>query len=390
MWVERIPNAGIYRGEILGALGPWDNISLFSESSRRGNLSPFNPVLSRKESRGQHGSNLKSTQSKNTPLKMNQSQANVLRLMTCIVRDLPICIAYTHVHSHLDDHISYDLLPVDYQQNADMDALAQSALDDVIESCNFIASQFPYEPFTIHCAEKRIMKNFTASIYIEQGRTTAQEMFFCPKDSLLPINSKIEVYWDAIHHLFTKVYPPTFCVCGIRKQRSKRYLHRNEPQTYPSPACPCCGHPNEDASHIILCPDKGRTNLYNDSVTDLVRWMAAERENAPHNLALPERKTTLQTTHWGGISTRIPTNNGPDKTPLASWTATRRQIWTAEFEASLSSTKSSYNTETRTTPQSARTCLTESRRKTEEKEEKGKDEKSRQASGHIQTQRSGI
>ena len=64
-----------------------------------------------------------------------------------------------------------------------------------------------------------------------------------------------------------------------------RYLHRNEPQTYPSPACPCCGHPDENASHIILCPDQGRTNLYNDSVTDLVRAMDEERENTPHNCA---------------------------------------------------------------------------------------------------------
>ena len=56
-----------------------------------------------------------------------------------------------------------------------------------------------------------------------------------------------------------------------------RYLHRNEPQTYPSPACPCCGHPDENASHIILCPDQGRTNLYNDSVADLVRWMRKEK-----------------------------------------------------------------------------------------------------------------
>ncbi|EJK51627.1 hypothetical protein THAOC_29184 [Thalassiosira oceanica] len=40
----------------------------------------------------------------------------------------------------------------------------------------------------------------------------------------------------------------------------------------PNP-CPCCGHPDEDASHIILCPDRGRTNLYNDSVDDLVRWV---------------------------------------------------------------------------------------------------------------------
>ena len=59
-----------------------------------------------------------------TPLKMNQSQADALSLMKNIISDLPIHIAFIHVNSHLDDHVEYDQLPFDNQQNSDVDALA--------------------------------------------------------------------------------------------------------------------------------------------------------------------------------------------------------------------------------------------------------------------------
>ena len=273
-WAERLPEAGIYRGEILGALGYL--IVLRVVTKRESFTARPRPVV---KGIADNTGVIRRARNPNAPLTMNQSQADVLRLMTFIITDLPICIAYTHVHSHLDDHISYELLPFNYQQNADMDAKAQSALDKAIESRNFIASQFPYEPFTISCPEKRITKNFTTSIYIEHGRMTAQNVF-SSKGLLTPDQFK-EVYWGAIHHLITKVYPPTFRVWYTKHifecNGAMRYLHRNEPQVYPSPACPCCGHPDENASHIILCPDQGRTNLYNDSVTDLVRWMRKEK-----------------------------------------------------------------------------------------------------------------
>jgi len=171
-WVERLPEAGIYRGEILGAVGYL--IVLRVVTTRASFAARPRPAV---KGIADNTGVIKRARNAHAPLKMNQPQSDVLRLMTFIIRDLPICIAYTHVHSHLDDHVSYELLPFDFQQNADMDAMAQSALDEAIESRNFIASQFPFEPFTICCPEKRITKNFTTSIYIERGRSTARDVF---------------------------------------------------------------------------------------------------------------------------------------------------------------------------------------------------------------------
>ena len=217
----------------------------------------------------------------NQPLKINQSQADVLSLMTSIIRNLPIRIAYTHVHSHLDDYISYELLPFDNQQNADMDALAQGALDEAITSGIFIESHFPYESVAFECSDKRIIKNFTSSINFEQGRKMAKDVLY--SKNLLTPDQFNEVYWEAIHHLFTKVYPQTFRAWYTKHifecNGTMHNLHRNDrnvPKLYPSPACPCCGHPDETSDHIIICPEQGRTNLYNDSVKDFVQWIKKE------------------------------------------------------------------------------------------------------------------
>ncbi|EJK63510.1 hypothetical protein THAOC_15825 [Thalassiosira oceanica] len=58
---------------------------------------------------------------------------------------------------------------------------------------------------------------------------------------------------------------------------------------------------------------------------------------------------------------------------VASWTVTRRQIWTAEFEASLAACTTIPYTQTETKLPAVRPRPTESQRKTEEKEERGKE-----------------
>ena len=273
-WVEKIPEASIYRGEILGALGYLFVLKVVT--SRESFLDqPRTAVKGIADNKGV----IIRACDPSRPLKMNQSQVDVLGLMTSIIRELPIRIAYTHVHSHLDEHISYNLLPFDYQQNADVDNLAQTALDSAVECNTYITSQFPYEPFTIQCSGKRVIKNFITSIYTEHGRNMAQDVFY--SKGLLTADQFNNVHWESIHHLFTKVYPPTFRAWYTKHvfecNGSMHDLHRNYPNVYPSPACPCCGHPDETTDHIILCPDKGRTDLYNDSVTDLVRWMTKKR-----------------------------------------------------------------------------------------------------------------
>ena len=72
------------------------------------------------------------------PTRDSQVFLDALSLMKNIISDLPIQIAFIHVNSHLDDHVEYDQLPFDNQQNSDVDALAQGALDEAVDSGNFI------------------------------------------------------------------------------------------------------------------------------------------------------------------------------------------------------------------------------------------------------------
>ena len=106
---------------------------------------------------------------------------------------------------------------------------------------------------------------------------------FLSKD-LLSNDQFEEVYWGAIRHLCSKVYPSTFLAWYVkhvfRCSGTMHDLYRNDtniPKLYESPGCPCCDHHDETADHIILCTEQGRTNLYHDSVNDLVRWMKKEQ-----------------------------------------------------------------------------------------------------------------
>ena len=106
---------------------------------------------------------------------------------------------------------------------------------------------------------------------------------FLSKD-LLSNDQFEEVYWGAIRYLCSKVYPSTFLAWYVkhvfRCSGTMHDLYRNDtniPKLYASPGCPCCDHHDETADHIILCTEQGRTNLYHNSVNDLVRWMKKEQ-----------------------------------------------------------------------------------------------------------------
>ena len=58
--------------------------------------------------------------------------------------------------------------------------------------------------------------------------------------------------------------------CGVMHHRHK--IDSSIPNI-----CPCYGRPDETTEHILLCPDKGRTELYRKSVQQLVDWMKREQ-----------------------------------------------------------------------------------------------------------------
>ena len=39
--------------------------------------------------------------------------------------------------------------------------------------------------------------------------------------------------------------------------------------------CQCCGTPNESTSHITRCPNPGRVKMFDETVSDLIRWMTS-------------------------------------------------------------------------------------------------------------------
>ena len=56
--------------------------------------------------------------------------------------------------------------------------------------------------------------------------------------------------------------------CGVNSHMSTLYTDVEN-------VCPSCGTHNEDTSHIVVCPDAGRTQLYVDTIDELERWLVS-------------------------------------------------------------------------------------------------------------------
>lgn len=63
-----------------------------------------------------------------------------------------------------------------------------------------------------------------------------------------------------------------------------------------SAACPCCRHPDETTSHVLLCENPTRKKLYHESLTKLETWLR-QRETDP-------RLTTMIMRYLRGRSTK--------------------------------------------------------------------------------------
>lgn len=56
--------------------------------------------------------------------------------------------------------------------------------------------------------------------------------------------------------------------CGVR-----HHLHNIDNSV--KNVCPCCGCEDKTTAHLLLCPNKDRTRLYQKSVSKFVSWMKA-------------------------------------------------------------------------------------------------------------------
>ena len=70
------------------------------------------------------------------------------------------------------------------------------------------------------------------------------------------------------------IYSPRYAGCRkwLPNGYPKYLLVNNIDNSIPN-VCPCCGGEDETTAHLLLCPDKDRTALYEQSVNEFIQWM---------------------------------------------------------------------------------------------------------------------
>ena len=263
---EQCPEADNYRAEALGAL-----LGLLIIRAASTRSLPYKPCRAYCDNKGIviHAGNSTS------PLKEQQSQADVIGLIKQYIRDLSVDVEYEHVFGHMDDVLRWDQLSFIQQWNVLMDSLAKKALLASLINRHFIEADLPFEPFTIRCGNTKVRSSPLASIYRWWGYRTARALFHQRKVNRLDHSLFDLVYWKGMDKVMSRNFSRRFRVwmakhvsgtCGVNAFLSKWDKSVVD-------LCPSCGITGETTAHITVCTDSHRTSQYHKSVEQLETWL---------------------------------------------------------------------------------------------------------------------
>ena len=210
------------------------------------------------------------------PLSEKQVQADLLGHMQYLLRTSEATISFIHIYSYMDKHLDWEDMTREQQLNVTMDKDAEEALEKAVENDEYIKSSFPHERLKIKCGYTKVTGSATEAIYDWKSRHTAKALYH--KRGIVDEDSFELICWKGVRYVTNTRFNNSFATfytkhmigcCGVR-----RHLHYID-NTIPN-VCPCCNEPDKTTSHILLCKDEDRTNLFKKSVQGLMAWMVKE------------------------------------------------------------------------------------------------------------------
>ena len=209
----------------------------------------------------------------NKSLSESQVQADILGHIKFLLRILPVRVIFHHVYGHMDRTLAYCDMTLEQLLNCLMDVNAGQKLIKAVEQEDYITTSFPFERVVMHCGNTRVTASPTEAIYEWTSRQTARKLY--DERGIVPSEYFDLIYWDGHGAVMNTRFNTSFATfhskhiigcCGVR-----HHLH-NIDNSVPN-VCPCCGCEDETTAHLLLCPDKDRTALYERSVNEFIQWM---------------------------------------------------------------------------------------------------------------------
>jgi len=188
-----------------------------------------------------------------------------------------------HVYGHADESLSEEEMSPEQRVNCRAKKLATAALIVIaaVDTNEFISSIFPAEKVCVEISGERITgspKNAITDLLGEQVTRALQDRRGVVRKCDFPF-----VYWEGMERVM-KSFPEMFWVWVTKHvshfQGTNCQLSRISKSV--KNVCPSCGCHDGATSHITRCQDRGRSQLFAESVEQLVqcRWLVDQQTDS--------------------------------------------------------------------------------------------------------------
>ena len=186
---------------------------------------------------------------------------DMLNLILCLRRSLPITITFRHVEGH--QRKKYPSLPLDgwAKLNEDMDSLAKSYLDYSSPLPPLSEQLFPNE-WAISINSTKLCTSFKKTLAFELRAESTRQFWINPKKRgrrlIPPKYTELQVQSMDIYNIekaWRKLpgHLQRF-VCKVAAQQLATGQYMLRMKFWPSAKCPRCLHTQETTSHVLHCP----------------------------------------------------------------------------------------------------------------------------------------
>ena len=183
---------------------------------------------------------------------------------------------YFHDLAHHDNLLSWECLSLQAQLNCICNAQAKTAVIGMEKWLHLAQvnkqQTLPFKAVAVFVGGVKQISDVGSDLRFQMGRVKAQEWYnqhenFHPTVFDLVDWPSLDVtlsYKPQIYQIWLSKQASNFCAMG-------KQLHWIDNRV--TSACPNCDMPDECACHLNICPNEGRSQLFQDNVASLQEWL---------------------------------------------------------------------------------------------------------------------
>ena len=209
----------------------------------------------------------------------NTPHSDILKMIMIHCSDYTFLRRFSHVSAHQLDHLSWHQLTRAEQLNEFCDGQAKQEIWSHDASDAPVETSFPLEPLTIHVDGEKMTSGSGDLLQYHAARAQAKVYFTTAqtkKSEALMLSDSFEgIDWRNIYYVLHHEVPRLFQLFACKQVHgvagTNSFVHRYDKSR--DPHCPSCTICKETTSHILVCKERNRQDLFRQSTENIRRWL---------------------------------------------------------------------------------------------------------------------